>query len=139
MVGNTNMMDFLNIDINKLCYFIISCFNKIICLQHNTIMITCLCFSFHIILYYGSPPLYFSYVSPQHTKQDQNQETLEAVGDIGQWIKKVTKVKESKQWKKTSGGTCWVWSFYGFSSTHSSIMMRSIPPNTFLLCLSFVK
>ncbi len=42
---------------------------------------------------------YISYVSPKQTKQDLciHQETLEVVGDKGQWIKKVTKVKEIKQ------------------------------------------
>ncbi len=45
----------------------------------------------------GPPPLYISYVSPQQTRQDRYQETLEAAGDNGQRIKKVTKVIESKQ------------------------------------------
>ncbi len=45
----------------------------------------------------GSPPLYISYASPEQTRQDQYQETLEAAGDKGQRIKKITKVNESKQ------------------------------------------
>ncbi len=39
----------------------------------------------------GSPPLYISYVSPQQTKQDRHQETLETVGDNGQLNKKGNK------------------------------------------------
>ncbi len=31
----------------------------------------------------GPPPLYISYTSPEQTKQDQYQETLEAAGDKG--------------------------------------------------------
>ncbi len=42
----------------------------------------------------GPPPLYISYASPEQTRY---QETLEAAGDKGQRIKKVTKVNESKQ------------------------------------------
>ncbi len=45
----------------------------------------------------GPPPLYISYASPEQTRQDQYQETLEAAGDKGQRIKKVTKMNESKQ------------------------------------------
>ncbi len=45
----------------------------------------------------GPPPLYLSYASPEQTKQDQYQETLETAGDKCQRIKKVTKVNESKQ------------------------------------------
>ncbi len=45
----------------------------------------------------GLPPLYISCASPEQTRQDRYQETLEAVGDKGQRIKKVTKVNESKQ------------------------------------------
>ncbi len=41
--------------------------------------------------------MYISYASPEQTKQDRHQETLEAAGDKGQRIKKVTKVNESKQ------------------------------------------
>ncbi len=36
-------------------------------------------------------------LSPEQTRQDRYQETLEAVGDKGQKIKNVTKVNESKQ------------------------------------------
>ncbi len=43
-------------------------------------------------------PLYISYASPEQTKQEQYQETLELAGDKGQWIQKVTKVNESKQY-----------------------------------------
>ncbi len=43
------------------------------------------------------PPLYISYESPEQTKQDQYQETLEAAEDKHQRIKKVTKINESKQ------------------------------------------
>ncbi len=46
----------------------------------------------------GPPPLYISYVSPKQIKQHRHQEILGAAGDKGHWIKKVTKVKESKQW-----------------------------------------
>ncbi len=45
----------------------------------------------------GPPTLYIAYASPEQTRQDRYQETLEAVGDKGQTIKKVTKVNESKQ------------------------------------------
>ncbi len=45
----------------------------------------------------GPPPLYISYANPEQTRQDRYQETLEAAGDKGQRIKKVTKVNESKQ------------------------------------------
>ncbi len=45
----------------------------------------------------GPPRLYISYASPEQTRQDQYQETLEAAGDNAQRIKKVTKVNESKQ------------------------------------------
>ncbi len=45
----------------------------------------------------GPPALYISYASPEQTKQDRYQETLDAVGDKVQRIKKVTKVNESKQ------------------------------------------
>ncbi len=45
----------------------------------------------------GPLPLYISYVSREQTRQDRNQKTIEAEGDKGQRIKKVTKVKESKQ------------------------------------------
>ncbi len=41
----------------------------------------------------GPPPLYISYASPEHTRHDRYQEILEAAGDKGQRIKKVTKVK----------------------------------------------
>ncbi len=44
----------------------------------------------------GQLPLYISYASPEQTRQDRYQETLEAAGDKGQRIKKVTKVNESK-------------------------------------------
>ncbi len=47
----------------------------------------------------GPPPLYMSYVSPEQTKQDQHQETLEATG--GQLLKKKdNKMNESMQWKE---------------------------------------
>ncbi len=36
----------------------------------------------------GPHPLYISYVSPEQTKQDRHQKTLEVVGDKGQSIKK---------------------------------------------------
>ncbi len=40
-------------------------------------------------MYVEGPPLpYISYTSPEQTKQDQYQETLEAVGDKGQRIKR---------------------------------------------------
>ncbi len=45
----------------------------------------------------GPPPLYISYASPEQARQDQYQETLEATGNKGPRIKKVTKVNESKQ------------------------------------------
>ncbi len=45
----------------------------------------------------GPPPLYISYTSPEQTKQDRYQETLEAAGDKDQRIKKVTRINESKQ------------------------------------------
>ncbi len=45
----------------------------------------------------GPPPLYISYASPEQTGQDRYHKTLEAAGDKGQRIKKVTKVNESKQ------------------------------------------
>ncbi len=45
----------------------------------------------------GPPPIYISYASPEQSKQDRYQETLEAAGDKGQRIKNVTKVNESKQ------------------------------------------
>ncbi len=45
----------------------------------------------------GPPPLYISYASPDQTRQDRYQDTLEAAGDKGQRIKKVTKVIEGKQ------------------------------------------
>ncbi len=45
----------------------------------------------------GPPPLYISCANPEQTKQDWYQQTLEAAGDKGQRIKKVTKVNESKQ------------------------------------------
>ncbi len=48
----------------------------------------------------GPLPLYIAYVSPEQTKQERHPETLEAVGDKGQSMKKVTKVNESKQWKE---------------------------------------
>ncbi len=40
----------------------------------------------------GPPPLYISYASPEQTRQDRYQETLEAAGDKGQRIKKVTEI-----------------------------------------------
>ncbi len=46
----------------------------------------------------GPPPLYISYAIPAQTRQDQYQDILEAAGDKGQRIKKVTKVHESKQY-----------------------------------------
>ncbi len=50
----------------------------------------------------GPPLLYISYASPEQTRQDRYQETLETAGDKGQrkvtkGKKKVTKVNESKQ------------------------------------------
>ncbi len=45
----------------------------------------------------GPPPLYILYASPEQTKQDQYQDTLEAAGDKGQRIKELTKVNECKQ------------------------------------------
>ncbi len=48
------------------------------------------------------PPLYISCASPKQTKKDQHQETLEPAGNKGQWIKKATKVNESKWWKRNS-------------------------------------
>ncbi len=42
--------------------------------------------------------MYISYASPEQTRQDRYQETLEAAGDKGQIIKKVTKANESKQY-----------------------------------------
>ncbi len=47
-----------------------------------------------------SPPLYISYVSPEQTKYDRHQETLEAEADKNQRFRNVTKVNESKQWKE---------------------------------------
>ncbi len=44
----------------------------------------------------GSHPLYISYTSPEQTRQDRYRDTLEAAGDKGHRIKKVTKVNESK-------------------------------------------
>ncbi len=44
----------------------------------------------------GPSPLYISYASPEQTRQDRYQETLEAAGDEGQRIKKVTKVNKIK-------------------------------------------
>ncbi len=41
--------------------------------------------------------MYISYASPEQTRKDRYQETLETAGDKGQKIKKVTKVNESKQ------------------------------------------
>ncbi len=38
-----------------------------------------------------------SCASPEQTRQDRYQDTLQAAGDKGQRIKKVTKVNESKQ------------------------------------------
>ncbi len=52
----------------------------------------------------GPPPLYKSCVSPEQTKQDHHQEAVEAVGNKGQWIKKITKVNESG--KRSSRGAC---------------------------------
>ncbi len=43
------------------------------------------------------PPLYISYASPEQTRQDQYQDALDAAGDKGQRIKKVTKLNVSKQ------------------------------------------
>ncbi len=43
----------------------------------------------------GTPPLYIS--SPEQINQDRYQETLEAAGDKGKRIKKLTNVNESKQ------------------------------------------
>ncbi len=34
----------------------------------------------------GLPPLYITYASPEQTRQDQYQDTLEAAGDKGQRI-----------------------------------------------------
>ncbi len=45
----------------------------------------------------GPPPLYIWYASPEQARQDRYQETLEAAGDKGQRIRKVTNVNESKQ------------------------------------------
>ncbi len=45
----------------------------------------------------GPPPLYISHASQEQTRQGRYQEILEAAGDKGQRIKKVTKVNESKQ------------------------------------------
>ncbi len=42
------------------------------------------------------PPLYIWYASPEQTKQNQYQETLEAVGDKSERIKKVMKVNVNK-------------------------------------------
>ncbi len=39
--------------------------------------------------------MYISYMSPEQAKQDWHQDTLEAAGYKGQWIKKLTKVMES--------------------------------------------
>ncbi len=44
--------------------------------------------------------MYISYVSPEQTKQEQHLETIEAARDKGQWIEKVTKMNESKQWNE---------------------------------------
>ncbi len=41
----------------------------------------------------GPPPLYISYASPEQTRQDRYQETLEAAGDKGQRVKKGNKSK----------------------------------------------
>ncbi len=43
----------------------------------------------------GPLPLYISYASLEQTKQDRYQEILQAAGDKGQRIKKLTKVNES--------------------------------------------
>ncbi len=52
----------------------------------------------HTIYYVeGPPPLDISYASPEQTKQDIYQETLETARDKCQRIKKETKVNESKQ------------------------------------------
>ncbi len=40
----------------------------------------------------GPPPLYISYASPEQTRQDQYQETLEAAGDKGKYIEVITNV-----------------------------------------------
>ncbi len=45
----------------------------------------------------GPPSMYNSYASPEQTRHDRYRETLEAAGDKGQRIKKVTKVNESKR------------------------------------------
>ncbi len=45
--------------------------------------------------------MYISYVNLEQTKQDIYQETLETAGDKDQWINKVTKVNETKQWKES--------------------------------------
>ncbi len=45
----------------------------------------------------GPHPLYNSNASPEQTRQDQYQETVEATRNKGQKIKKVTKINESKQ------------------------------------------
>ncbi len=45
----------------------------------------------------GPSPLYISYLSPEQTRQDKYQDTLESAGDKGQRRKNVTKVNESKQ------------------------------------------
>ncbi len=50
----------------------------------------------------GTTSTVFFYASPEQTRQDRYQETLEAAGDKGQRIKKVTKVNKSKQC--TEGG-----------------------------------
>ncbi len=41
--------------------------------------------------------MYISYASPEQTRQDRYQETLEAAGDKGERIKKVTKINDSKE------------------------------------------
>ncbi len=48
----------------------------------------------------GPPQLYIAYISPEQTRQDRYQETLEVAGDKGHRIKKVAKVNESKQCMK---------------------------------------
>ncbi len=48
----------------------------------------------------GPPPLYISHVSPKQTRQDQYQETIEAVGDKYQRMKKVTQIHQIKQCKE---------------------------------------
>ncbi len=51
----------------------------------------------------GQPPLSISYASPEQTRQDGYEETLETAGDKGHRIKKVKKVNDSKvstAWKE---------------------------------------